>query len=380
MHLLGSVAIRPSQLACGYARDGISVPTLVKTLRGQLPENARSYLHWGATSQDIEDTALVLRLKEVTEIMQSRLEALVDLLKTLCRSHRHTLMLARTRYQSAAPTVFGLKVANWLAPLQRQQQRLHELLPRLLVIQFGGAVGTLAALGKRGFEVSLKLAQALSLGPSTVPWHTQRDNIVEFANWMAMTAGIIGKLGQDLLLMAQSEIAEISFANSGKSSTMPQKSNPVTAETLVSLARYCSTQANSLQQAMVLSHERDGISMHLERLTLPNLICATASSLRLAGQSIETLQVNEDAMLANLESDNGMVLAEAASFELCKFISRQDAAELVIEACKNSTGSGVHMIDELSKLSDLKIDWQQLKNPENYLGMAEEIIDEILEP
>ncbi len=377
--LLSTLKLEPKFLATAYAKDGISTPGLVRLTREQLPAEVGNFLHWGATSQDIEDSALVLRLKSLTRIMGSRLDTLIALLQQLTESHRHTLTVARTRTQWATPTVFGLKTASWLAPLQRQKMRLHSLLPRLLVVQLGGAGGTLAAMGVQAAEVSRKLAAALDLNSPPMPWHNQRDNIVEFSNWLAMTSGIIGKMGQDFLLLAQSEVAEIGFTAAGGSSTMPQKSNPVIAENLVALARFSGTQIGTVHQTLLTANERDGVSMTLERMSLPALISACASSLRLAIAAIDNIEIRGKTMLANLEKSNGMVLAEAAVFELSKFIDRKQATEIVYKACRDASDNGRHLIAELSKSSDAEVDWEQLKNPQNYLGVAQDFIDRVLE-
>ena len=377
--LLSTLKLEPKFLATAYAKDGISTPGLVRLTREQLPAEVGNFLHWGATSQDIEDSALVLRLKSLTRIMASRLDTLIALLQQLTESHRHTLTVARTRTQWATPTVFGLKTASWLAPLQRQKMRLHSLLPRLLVVQLGGAGGTLAAMGVRAAEVSRNLAATLDLNSPSMPWHNQRDNIVEFSNWLAMTSGIIGKMGQDFLLLAQSEVAEIGFTAAGGSSTMPQKSNPVIAENLVALARFSGTQIGTVHQTLLTANERDGVSMTLERMSLPALISACASSLRLAIAAIDNIEIKGKTMLANLEKSNGMVLAEAAVFELSKFIDRKQATEIVYKACRDASDNGRHLIAELSKSSDAEVDWEQLKNPQNYLGVAQDFIDRVLE-
>ena len=377
--LLSTLKLEPKFLATAYAKDGISTPGLVRLTREQLPAEVGNFLHWGATSQDIEDSALVLRLKSLTRIMGSRLDTLIALLQQLTESHRHTLTVARTRTQWATPTVFGLKTASWLAPLQRQKMRLHSLLPRLLVVQLGGAGGTLAAMGVRAAEVSRNLAATLDLNSPSMPWHNQRDNIVEFSNWLAMTSGIIGKMGQDFLLLAQSEVAEIGFTAAGGSSTMPQKSNPVIAENLVALARFSGTQIGTVHQTLLTANERDGVSMTLERMSLPALISACASSLRLAIAAIDNIEIRGKTMLANLDKSNGMVLAEAAVFELSKFIDRKQATEIVYKACRDASDNGRHLIAELSKSSDAEVDWEQLKNPQNYLGVAQDFIDRVLE-
>jgi len=373
------VNVNPEALTAGFDKDGIVIPGLLGKLREHIGHPAADYLHFGATSHDILDTALIIRTRAAIAIIERDLALLNAELAALASEHRSSLMLGRTRNQNAAPIVFGLKVTSWLTPLQRQRQRLQELTPRLLAIQFGGAVGTNAALGDEGDKVSRALAEALELNSAVTPWHVQRDSIVEFGNWLSLTANSIVKIAQDILLMAQSEVREISFVGTGKSSTMPNKSNPVLAETLISLATFCRSNADLLSQSLAASHERDGVSMNIERLAFPQLICAASAAIANGIRCISSMQVNKQAMLDNLEADNGRVLAEAAVFALSKLLSKAEASKLVAEACNTSLINNKHMIDELQKICSVETDWERLRKPENYLGSATEIIDSILQ-
>lgn len=366
-------------LATGFENDAIPIPALLKQLREQLEPAAANYLHFGATSQDVIDTALIIRIKAAVVIIEKNLKSLTAELSKLAQKHRTTVMIGRTRNQNASPTVFALKIVNWLAPLQRQQQRLTELLPRLLVVQFGGAAGTNAALGNKGGEVNSALAATLGLAAAGSAWHAQRDTIVEFSNWLSMTAGQIGKMAKDILLMAQNEVGEIRFSGAGKSSTMPNKSNPVLLETLLSLAGYCRAQSDLMGSTLLVSHERDGVCMSLDRLAFPPLICAAAASITQALKCLASISVNEEAMSRNLIADNGLIMAEMAVFELIKSMERSKASELVRQACELCLTNNSHMIDELESLTDVDLDWDALKQPKNYLGNAEEVIDSVLQ-
>ena len=366
-------------LATGFENDAIPIPALLKQLREQLEPAAANYLHFGATSQDVIDTALIIRIKAAVVIIEKNLNDLTAELGRLAQKHRTTVMIGRTRNQNASPTVFALKIVNWLAPLQRQQQRLTELLPRLLVVQFGGAAGTNAALGNKGGEVNSALAATLGLAAAGSAWHAQRDTIVEFSNWLSMTAGQIGKMAKDILLMAQNEVGEIRFSGAGKSSTMPNKSNPVLLETLLSLAGYCRAQSDLMGSTLLVSHERDGVCMSLDRLAFPPLICAAAASITQALKCLASISVNEEAMSRNLIADNGLIMAEMAVFELVKSMERSKASELVRQACELCLTNNSHMIDELESLTNVDLDWDALKQPKNYLGNAEEVIDSVLQ-
>ena len=375
---LSSIEIDPAKLTEGFQRDGILIPSLIAAIREQLPADIARYLHHGVTSQDAIDSGLVIRLKEISEQLLAKNTQVLEQLRTLAREHSATLTIARTRNQNAAPTVFGLKVVNWLEPLQRQQARLQELLPRLLSLQLGGGAGTMAALGPQAQALNSKLAEALGLRAASSPWHVQRDCIVEFANWLSMNAGLNGKMGQDMLLLAQSEVGELRFKGGGKSSTLPNKNNPVLPEFLAALNRHCQQLAGSLNHALVASGERDGVSMMLEQITLAPLVSAAAASMNHAQNALSAMEVDAAAMLHNIEIDSGRILAEAASFELGKTIARVEASKLVAQACRQSKENNSHMIDELSHLVDADIDWQSLKDPRNSLGLADQIIQKVL--
>lgn len=251
-------------------------------------------------------------------------------------------------------------------------------MPNLLKLQLGGAVGTMAALGTQAEELNSILAEELGLQAAESPWHVQRDEMVGFSDWLSTTAGTVGKMGQDMLLLSQSEIAELRFKQGGKSSTLPNKSNPVLPEFLITLAKYTQFLSNTFKSTLVTSNERDGISIMLENLTLPSLACAAGASISLASNAIDLLEVDCDAMARNIERDGGRFLAEAMSFQLRSIMGKAEASRLVGEACSASLRNGTHMIDELSSAVEADFDWNSLKNPLNALGEAQKIIDRSL--
>ena len=255
---LADFAPDPAALSRGTADFGVPVPALLKAARAVIGEKGRRYLHWGPTSQDIVDTALVLRLREAIHQIEARTVALIDVMQALASDHAETLMVARARWQQAIPTTFGYKIKLWAEPLQRHRARLDQLKSRLLVLSLGGAAGTLAAMGENGPDVARALAAELDLDLPETPWHSQRDRIAEFAGWLSMLTGSLGKIGQDLLLMAQSEVAELRFSSSGGSSTMPQKSNPIGAEVLVAFSRFNAGLLGTIHQSQIQEHERGG--------------------------------------------------------------------------------------------------------------------------
>ncbi|MGO4389354.1 3-carboxy-cis,cis-muconate cycloisomerase [Microvirga sp. 2YAF29] len=268
-------------LAEGLAQDGVVVPQFVKQLRAAVGEPHGKAVHLGATSQDIIDTALVLRVKSVIEIIGQRIDRLIEMLHALKRRDGSVPLMAHTRMQQALPFTASDKIDTWLQPLERHGEALQSLAPRLLVLQLGGPIGTRGELKGRGDAVADAMAEKLDLGyaPS---WHSQRDRIGEFASFLSLLTGTLGKIGQDVALMAQNEVAEVRLASGGGSSAMPHKSNPVTAEVLVTLARFNAGLLGTLHQALVHENERSGAAWTLEWLVLPQMVVSTAAGLNKA--------------------------------------------------------------------------------------------------
>jgi len=374
------VAFEPdlAAIGAGTASAGMPIVALVDQLRELVGGDAADFVHWGATSQDILDIALVLRLRAVLEIFAGRLDRLIDRLAELADAHRGTVMVARTRSRPALPTAFGLTLAGWLLPLVRHRDRLNELRPRLLVVQFGGAAGTLAALGDKGIEVMRALADELGLGAPPTAWHTQRDSIAEFAGWLSLVTGSLGKMAQDLVLLGQAEIGEVRSESGGGSSTMPQKANPVRAETVIALARANAGFLATMHQASIQEHERGGVGWAMEWLTLPQMTVATGAALGHAQALAENLTVDATRMTDNLSSDNGLVMAEAITFALANHMSRAEAVALVKAACEIARAESRPLIEVVRGHTDLPLDWAALGNPENYLGSTDRLIDQAL--
>lgn len=374
-------------LAKGTARSGFPIIALVQELRKQVSPDAASFVHWGATTQDIMDTACVLQLRAAIKSFKARLQEVVRHLSALADRHRNTILAARTHGQQALPVTFGLKVANWLAPLLRHLQRLEEIQPRLLVVQFGGAAGTLAALGDKGLAVAEELAKELKLGVPAMPWHAQRDSFVEFASWLSLVTGTLGKMAQDIILMAQTEVGEIGESaerGRGGSSTMPQKANPITSELIVAAARTNASLLSAMHQAQIQEQERATHGWQMEWLTLPQMMLLTGGALQHALYLARNLQVDSTAMRANITRANDVILAEAAVFALAKLMPRLKAEELVKKACAVAVADGKPLIDvvrDLSKgeIGDGMVDWQVLGKPENYVGESNRMLDRVLE-
>ena len=276
-------------LRAGVARDGVVVPELVRQLRQAIGEPHQQYVHFGATSQDVIDTGLSLRLSRAAAILGARLQGLVAALDALAVRDGAAEVMAHTRMQAAMPVPASRKIASWRDPLVRHGKRLDAMCADIAILHFGGAAGTLDRLGDKAAAVTRLMAQELGLTIVERPRHSERDGLVSFASWLSMATGGLGKLGQDVTLLAQSEVGEIRLASGGGSSAMPHKVNPVGAEALVALARFNATLVAGMHGALVHENERSGAAWTLEWLVLPQMTVATAAALRLATALVETL-------------------------------------------------------------------------------------------
>lgn len=378
-----SMEVDFDRLRSGVEKSGLPVIDLVSQLRAQIGGDAADYVHWGATSQDILDTAKVLQIRTALEILESQLTGAIRNLAQLAGQHRRTLMAGRTHSQQALPITFGFKVAGWLAPLIRHRQRLAQMKPRLLVIQFGGAVGTLAALGTTGIQVQEALAEELKLNQLHIPWHTQRDNMAELAGWLSMLTGSLAKMAQDIILLAQSEVGELRESDDtsrGGSSTMPQKNNPIFSELIITAARTNASLLAAMHQAQIQEHERGTHGWQMEWLVLPRMFTLTAASLNKALFLSQNLAVNEAHMLENIAASNGLMLAEAASYALAgASLSKANADQLVKEACQVVVQEDRHLVDVLKEKTDAPVDWDAVREESAYLGSTDAFINYVLQ-
>ena len=377
----GEVTIDPDKLRAGVERAGLPIIDLVEQLRSAVDDDAASYVHWGATTQDIMDTALLLQLRDALTHIERDLLLLIEQLAKMADAHRDTLMAGRTHSQQALPFTFGLKVATWLAPLLRHQQRLLELKPRLLTVQFGGACGTLASLGESGIAVVEALAQELELAVPQLPWHTQRDNLAEIAGWLSLLSGSLAKMAQDVILLAQSEVGEVRESadpSRGGSSTMAQKSNPVISEVIVAAARTNASLLASMHQALLQEHERATHGWQMEWMALPQMFGLTAAALEKARFLSENLVVDAARMRTNVEASNGMMMAEAITFALAEHMPHSEAKRLVSAAVAVALSEGHHLVDVVQRFSTAPVDWAPLRDERNYLGATHPLIDRVL--
>jgi 3-carboxy-cis,cis-muconate cycloisomerase len=392
--LIPASAVAPIENACradlydfaalgeAIATAGNSAIPLVKALGKQIAATdaeAERYVHLGATSQDVMDTGLVLQLRQALDLIESDLAQLADSLVAQAQRHAATPMAGRTWLQHATPVTLGMKIAGWLGAVTRSRQRLRELKPRLLVLQFGGASGTLAALGEQALPIAQALAEELQLTLPEQPWHTQRDRVVEFGAVLGLIAGSLGKLGRDISLLMQTEAAEVfepSAPGKGGSSTMPHKRNPVGAAVLIGAATRVPGLVSTLFSAMPQEHERSLGLWHAEWETLPQICCLVSGSLQQARLLAEGLEVDAARMARNLDLTQGLVLAEAVSIVLAQRVGRDTAHHLLEQCCKRAVAEQRHLRAVLgdepqvtAQLGSAELD--NLLNPAHYLGQAQ---------
>jgi 3-carboxy-cis,cis-muconate cycloisomerase len=347
---------------------------------------AGRYVHWGATTQDIMDTALVLQVRAGLTIIEQDISTLRGILADLARRYRDTPMAGRTHLQQALPVTFGYKTAIWLAMFDRHAERLAQLKPRVLVGQFAGAAGTLASLGNKGFDVQKALCDELGLGIPVSTWHVARDGLAEVVNFLALLTGSLGKIALDIMIMASTEFAEVYepfVKGRGASSTMPQKRNPISSELMLAASKAVRQHAGLMLDAMVQDFERATGPWHAEWMAVPESFVLTAGALHQAKFVLEGLVVDEDRMAKNLGISRGLIVAEAVMMGLAPEIGRQQAHDVVYDACRLANDNNMTLADALSADPQVssRIDRatiERLTSPKNYLGLAPEMVDRVI--
>ena len=331
------------------------VNELTRLVAAVNPTAAR-YVHWGATSQDAMDTGLVLQLRQGLDLIEADADHLCNALARLAAVHKETPMAGRTWLQHAAPTTFGLKVAGWLCAIARHLDRMRAVRPRALVLQLGGAVGTLAALGDHAEKTAALLAEELHLEPPEIPWHAHRDRLIEVAAMLGLVVGTFGKMARDIALMSQSEIAEVaepSAPGRGSSSSMPQKNNPVGCATVLAAAKRIPALVCVLFASMPQEHERGLGSWQAEWETLPEIFLLTSGALATMRHIIAGLRVDAGRMRANLDATRGQIFAETVSTALAPIVGHAAAHKLVERACRQAVEESRHLQEVV--LSDAEI-------------------------
>ncbi len=326
------------------ATTGTPVIPLVRTLTELVPAAARPHVHWGATSQDIADTALVLQMRDGLDLVARNLGRIADRCAALADRYRHTPMAGRTLTQHAVPITFGLKAARWLAQTARLIRKLRGLKGDALAVQFGGAAGTLAALGDRGLRVMEALAQELRLASPALPWHAERDRITEVISALGTVASTMGKVGTDLALLAQTEVGEAAVTSTGGgSSTMPHKHNPVEAAAAIASARLAIGSVPIVLHASIQEHERAVGGWQTEAHAITDVFLFTGAAVEWVSRALEGLQVDADRMRRNLDLTGGLIMAEALTMALAPTLGRTEAYRIVQRLADQSTQTKIHL-------------------------------------
>jgi 3-carboxy-cis,cis-muconate cycloisomerase len=366
----------------------ICIP-FVRMLTARVAEvdpTAAAYVHWGATSQDVIDTSLMLQMRVALNLLDQDLDYTCGTLSDLVKAYRHTAMPGRTWLQQGPPVTLGLKLATWLDALLRHQERLAHVMTHTIALQFGGAVGTLATLGNRGSIISHKLGNLLDLEMPAIPWHAQRDRIGELATTLGLLTGTLGKIARDVSLLMQTEVGEFmepAAAGRGGSSTMPHKRNPVYSAVMLAASTRVPGLVSTILSAMVQEQERGLGGWHAEWETLTEIFRLTAGSLTAAKEIATGASVNSDAMQRNLDLLGGVTMAEAVSFEVARKLGKAEAHRILETVSQRAIRDGISMQAALVQESSLSEhfnpqDFERMLTPINYLGSANDFIENVL--
>ncbi len=367
-------------------RIGYPVLGVVSQLTALCRDGLGEYCHWGATTQDITDTATVLQLREALELIEAELEAISAALADLARRYRDTPMAGRSNLQQAVPVSFGYKMAGLLSAIERHRERLAQMRPRVLVGEFAGAAGTLASLEKGALETQAGLMLELGLGQPVIAWHTIRDCIAEVGCFLGLLGGTLGKLSLDVKLLMQTEVGEVfePFAHGrGSSSTMPQKRNPISSCYIHAAISVVRQHAAALMDAMVADHERSTGPWEIEWIVLPEAFCLSAGALRQARTMLEGLEVDPARMRANLALTNGLVASEAVMMGLGPHLGRERAHDLVYDLCREAIAQNRPLLELLAGNAEIsrhldRAALARLCDPANYLGLSGVMVDRVL--
>jgi len=368
-------------------RIGYPVLGVVQQLVELCADDLGEWCHWGATTQDITDTATVLQIREGLALVEDDLTAISAAMAELASRHRDTPMIGRSNLQQAVPVTFGYKMAGLLSAIERHRARLAELRPRVLMGEFAGAAGTLASLGQGGLETQAGLMKELGLAQPAIAWHTQRDTIAEVGCFLGLVTGTLGKLALDVKLMMQTEVGEAyePFAHGrGSSSTMPQKRNPISSCYIHACASVVRQQVAALLDAMLADHERSTGPWEIEWIALPEAFLLSSGALHQAKAVVAGLEVDAKRMRANLDLTKGLVVSEAVMMGLAPYLGREHAHDLVYDLCREAIRQDRPLLDLLSENAAVTkhVDRKKLGelcDPSNYLGLSGVMVDRVLE-
>ena len=365
---------------------GYPILPLVHQLSEAAGEAGR-YVHWGATTQDIMDTANVLQIRAALQIVARDLREVRDILAAMAKKYRDTPMAGRTHLQQALPVTFGYKAAVWLSSIDRHIERVDQALPRILLGEFSGAAGTLASVGEGGLEMQKLFCEELGLHQPSITWHVARDGIAEAVTLLGLITGTLGKIATDVMLLSSSEFGEVSepfVPGRGASSTMPQKRNAISSELMLAAAKAVRQHVATMLDGMIHDLERATGPWHLEWVSLPESFLLTASSLANAKFMLAGLVVHEKRMLENLDLTRGLIVAEAVMMAAAPKLGRQHAHDVVYDACRKAIEGGGQLADILAEVPEItealggKDAIRRHCDPANYLGLCGPMVDRVL--
>jgi 3-carboxy-cis,cis-muconate cycloisomerase len=368
-------------------RIGYPIIAVVNQINALCRDGLGEFCHWGATTQDITDTATVLQIREALDLVDDELTAISAGLARLAREHRDTPMIGRSNLQQAIPVTFGYKMAGLLSAIERHRERLGQLRERVLVGEFAGAAGTLASLETGAMETQAGLCAELGLQQPVIAWHTIRDNIAEVGTFLGLVGGTLGKLSMDVKLMMQTEVGEVfePFAHGrGSSSTMPQKRNPISSCYIHAAISVVRQHAAALMDAMVADHERSTGPWEIEWIVLPEAFCLMAGALKQARSVVEGLEVDPEAMRRNIDLTGGLVMSEAVMMGLGPYLGREYAHDLVYDLCREAVTQRRPLLDLLAENAEISKHLDRdalakLLDPANYLGQSGVMVDRVLD-
>lgn len=368
-----------------YEKTGHPIVPLVNLLKEACIKNYGEYVHWGATTQDIMDTGNILQVKKAIKVMKKQLEELKGICLNLSQIHKNTLQAGRTHGQQAVPITFGYKVAVWVEEIKRHLVRIKQCQPRLLVLEFSGAAGTLATIDvDKGFKLQEILSKELGLNIPPVPWHSSRDNLAEILSILAMIAATMAKIANEVIVLQSTEIAEVEQGQEGRigSSTMPHKRNPMQFEHVVVLSKFVRANANIMIEAMIGEHERDWSSWGAEMKIVEESFILTGALLQILNSELSKIKINKEKMKSNLALLKGLIMSERVMMQLAKSVGRQTAHTIIhddaMEAFELKKEFGeILKTDSRIKdfLSEEEID--SLMDPATYIGLAPRYVDRV---
>jgi 3-carboxy-cis,cis-muconate cycloisomerase len=375
-----------AKLKATTERIGYPILGVVQQIVALCEKGLGEWCHWGATTQDITDTATIMQIRSALELVEADMEKIAAALADLARRYRDTPMAGRSNLQQAVPITFGFKAASLLAAMQRHRARLAELRPRVLVGEFAGAAGTLSSLGANGLKVQEALMVELKLGQPEIAWHTVRDRIGEVGCFLGLLTSTLGKVSMDVKLLMQTEVAEVFepfHEGRGSSSTMPQKRNPISCLYIHSTAALVRQHVAALLEAAVADHERSTGPWEIEWIALPEIFLLASGALAQSRDLLAGLQVDAARMRSNLAMTNGAIVSEAVMMGLGPHLGRQRAHDLVYDICRVAATSGAPLVDLLAKDKEIshhvtRSELERMCDPANYLGLAGEMVDRVL--